>query len=167
MQQGDTPRLSYKNSALINFLSCSSSGPFGLDWIYSNRQERRKFGPLGWNVPYEFNDTDLDISKGQLEIFLDSYEEVGSRQGHNAHRLYYSSIFSLCQDLPATGPKYFTLVLAFFARIPRNESTLLPLPSVPFSSTVLISSDAATKYSTQKIVFDQLLLCENRCRIEC
>lgn len=49
---------------------------FGLSFFHAVLQERRKFGPLGFNKMYEFNDSDLDTSIQMLRLFLDEQDEI-------------------------------------------------------------------------------------------
>jgi len=47
---------------------------FSLSFYHAVIQERRKFGPLGWNKSYAFNDSDLETTFTMLRLFLEQDE---------------------------------------------------------------------------------------------
>ena len=47
---------------------------FSLCFFHASIIERAKYGPLGWNKPYEFSESDRTICKDQLRIFVDNTE---------------------------------------------------------------------------------------------
>jgi dynein heavy chain len=84
--------------------------------------ERRKFGALGFNIPYEFTDGDLNICVSQLKMFLEEYTDIpfkvltytaghinyGGRVTDDWDRRCLMSVLNdyYCRDVLQTGHNY-------------------------------------------------------------
>jgi len=49
---------------------------YSLCFFHAVILERRKFGALGWNIQYDFTETDLMVCYKQLQEFIDMYDQV-------------------------------------------------------------------------------------------
>jgi len=52
---------------------------FAFSFFHACVQDRRKFGPIGWNIMYKFTTEDYMVCVKQLKSFLDDYEEIPFR----------------------------------------------------------------------------------------
>lgn len=67
---------SYTDIDEMQFESCEKPAEFkklmfGLVFFNAVIQERRKYGAIGWNIPYQWMTSDLTFAQANLKIFLD------------------------------------------------------------------------------------------------
>lgn len=52
---------------------------FAFSFFHACVQDRRKFGPIGWNIMYKFTAEDYMVCVKQLKSFLDDYDDIPYR----------------------------------------------------------------------------------------
>lgn len=109
---------------------------FGLCFVHAFVQERKNYGPIGWNIPYMFADGDLRISAQHMRLYL------GEGQGLNGD---FSAIRYTIGEINYGGRVTDELDRRLMATL---MDAVFPSDCLTASTYALMSADSPLRVST-------------------
>ncbi|XP_051799543.1 dynein axonemal heavy chain 2 isoform X2 [Acanthochromis polyacanthus] len=152
---------------------------FSLCFFHSVLLERKKFLQMGWNIVYDFNDSDFEVSENLLSLYLSEYEEIpwdalkyliagvnyGGHITDDFDRRLLTAYINDCFCDAAVNEPFFKLSCLTTYYIPRDGPqssymdyiNMLPPTEHPEVFGQHTNADIASQIAETRTLFDNLL----------